>query len=236
MRLARLAVVLTVLLGAGTIHAQDSEEIVLPRQMGAINDYAAVLGSARANLEAQIETIRENFNVQIVILASIYDPFDDASTYAQRIWESWKLGKRTTLLVFVKEQTEKRWAFVLRLGEEIRELFRPEYLERFEQGLQHHLERQRIKTAIEESIKALQAMLDGSYGKPPPSAPTGLQLSWVLLVIGGLIGLGGLAVGIRAFFKNRCPRCGARLRRYRSIGRRSALYRSCPYCGYARLG
>lgn len=235
MRLARLAVALTVLLGAGTTHAQDAEEIVLPRQMGAINDYAAVLGSARAELEAQIETIRENFNVQIVILASIYDPFDDAATYAQRIWESWKLGKRTTLLVFVKEQTEKRWAFVLRLGEEIRALFRPEHVERLEQGLQHHLERQRIKTAIEESVKALQAMLDGSYGKPPPSAPPGLQLSWVLLfLIGGLIGLSGLA--LRAFFKNRCPRCGARLRRYRSLGRRSAQYRSCPYCGYARLG
>jgi uncharacterized membrane protein YgcG len=225
------------LLWAGWVWAQQNEEeIVLPRQMGAINDYAAVLGSARADLEAHIESIRENFNVQIVILATIYDPFDDPAVYAQRIWEFWKLGKRTVLLVFVKEQTKKAWAFALRLGEEVRELFRTEHLERLEQGLQHHLERQRIKTAMEESVKALQAMLDGSYGRPPPRAPTGVQLSWVVMVLGGLIGLGGLALGVRAFFRNRCPRCGARLRRYRATGRRSAQYRSCPYCGYARLG
>ncbi|MCX8103096.1 MAG: TPM domain-containing protein [Candidatus Bipolaricaulota bacterium] len=234
MRLA--AIVLTVVLGTWTVHAQENEEIVLPRQMGAINDYAAVLGGARADLEAQIETIQQNFNVQLVILATIYDPFDDAALYAQRIWESWKLGKRTALLVFVKEQTKKTWDFELRLGEEIRALFRPEHLERLERGLQHHLERQRIKTALEESVKALQAMLEGSYGQPPPSAPAGFQLSWVLILVGGLIGLGSIALGVRAFFKNRCPRCGARLRHYRSMGRRSALYRSCPYCGYARLG
>ena len=220
--------------GASLVCAQEGEEIVLPRQMGAINDYAAVLGSARADLEAHLETIKQNFNVQLVILATIYDPFDDAAVYTQRVWESWKLGKRTALLVFVKEQTQKRWEFELRLGEEIRELFRPEHLERLERGLQHHLERQRIKTALEESVKALHAMLEGSYGQPPPSAPTGVQLSWVVIVIGGLMGLGGIALGVRAFFRNRCPRCGARLRHYRSTGRRSAQYRSCPYCGYAR--
>lgn len=222
-------------LGAAVVCAQEDEGIVLPRQMGAINDYAAVIGGARADLESQIETIKQSFNVQLVILATIYDPFDNAATYAQQIWESWKLGKRTALLLFVKEQTKRQWEFELRLGEEIRELFRPDYVERMEQGLQHQLERQRIKTAIEESVKALRAMLEGSYGQPPPSAPTGVSFSWVVIVVGGLIGLGGIALGMRAFFRNRCPRCGARLRQYRAIGRRSVQYRSCPYCGYARL-
>lgn len=220
--------------GATLVCAQEDEEIVLPRQMGTVNDYAAVLGSARADLEAQIETIRENFNVQIVVLASIYDPFDDPALYAQRIWESWKLGKRTVLLAYVKEQTKNAWVFEVRLGEEVRELFRPEHLERLDQGLQHHLERKRIKTAIEESVKAIQAMLEGSYGQPPPRVPTGFQFSWVLVFVGGLIGLGGIALGVWAFFRNRCPRCGARLRSYRSTGHRSAQYRSCPYCGYSR--
>lgn len=227
-----MRVVAFVLLLGVWAQAQEDEEIVLPRQMGAINDYAAVLGSSRADLEAQIETIEQSFNVQLVVLATIYDPFDDAAVYAQRIWESWKLGKRTVLLVFVKEQTKRAWAFELRLGEEIRGLFRPEHLERLEEGLRYHLERQRIKTAMEESVKALQAMLEGSYGQPPLSAPRGVQLSWVFILLGGLIGL--IALGVRAFFRNRCPRCGARLRSYRSS--RSAQYRSCPYCGYARLG
>lgn len=220
--------------GARLIWAQEGEEIVLPRQMGAINDYAAVLGSARADLEAQIETIRENFNVQIVVLASIYDPFDDPAVYAQRIWEFWKLGKRTVFLVFVKEQTKDAWAFELRLGEEVRELFQPEQLGRLREGLQYHIERKRIKTALEESVAAVHAMLDGSYGQPPPHAPAGVQLLWVFILLGGLIGLGGIGLGVRAFFRNRCPRCGARLRSYRSTGHRSARYRSCPYCGYSR--
>ncbi len=213
------------------VSAQEGEEIVLPRQMGAINDYANVLGGARADLEAQIETIKENFHVQIVVLASIYDPFDDAAVYAQRIWESWKLGKRTVLLVFVKEQTQNVWAFEFRAGEEIRELFRPEQLGRLRDGLEYHLERQRIKTALEESVAAVQAMLDGSYGQPPPRASGEGQLLWVFVLV-GLIGLGGIALGVRAFFRNRCPRCGARLRSYRS--HHSAHYRSCPFCGYSR--
>jgi len=233
MRVATLACALA-LSGAALVCAQEGEEIVLPRQMGAINDYAAVLGSARADLEAHIEAIRENFNVTVVILASIYDPFDDAAVYAQRIWESWKLGKRTVFLVFVKEQMKNAWAFEVRLGEEIRELFQPEQLERVRDGLRYHLERKRIKTALEESVAAVHAMLDGSYGQPPPRGPTGFQLLWVFILLGGLIGLGGIALGVRAFFRNRCPRCGARLRSYRSTGHRSAPYRSCPYCGYSR--
>ena len=231
MRVATL-VCAVALSGATLVGAQEDDEIVLPRQMGAINDYAAVLGSARAEIEAHIETIKESFNVQIVILASIYDPFDNAAVYAQRIWESWKLGKRTALLVFVREQTKNAWAFEMRLGEEIRELFQPEQLGRLREGLRYHLERQRIKTALEESVKAIQAMLEGSYGQPPPRAPTGFQLWWVFVLLGGLIGLGGIALGARAFFRNRCPRCGARLRSYRSY--RSAPYRSCPSCGYSR--
>ena len=229
MRVATL-VCAVALSGATLVCAQEDDEIVLPRQMGAINDYAAVLGGARATLEARIKTIKENFNVQLVVLASIYDPFDDAAVYAQRIWESWKLGPRTVLLVFVKEQTKSAWAFALRLGEEVN--FRPEHLARLKQGLEHHLERKRIKTALEESVEAIQAMLEGSYGAPPPRVPTGFQLWWVFVLLGGLIGLGGLALGARAFFRNRCPRCGTRLRSYRSY--RNALYYSCPFCGYSR--
>ncbi len=212
--------------------AQESEEPVLPRQMGAINDYAAVLGSARADLEAQLETIRENFNVQIVVLASIYDPFDDPAIYAQRIWEFWKLGRRTVLVVFVKEQTKNAWAFEFRAGDEVRELFQPEQLSRLRDGLKYHLERKRIKTALEESVRALHAMLDGSYGQPISSATGGFGLVWVLILLGGLVGLSGIALGVRAFVRNRCPRCGTRLRSYR--GYRSAPYRSCPFCGYSQ--
>ncbi|MFN4219097.1 MAG: hypothetical protein ACK4HB_07470, partial [Candidatus Bipolaricaulia bacterium] len=146
----------------------------------------------------------------------------------------WKLGKRTVFLVFVKEQTKNAWAFELRLGEEVRELFQPEQLGRLREGLRYHLERKRIKTAIEESVKAIQAIVEGSYGQPPPRVPTGFQLLWVLMLVGGLLGLGGIALGVRAFFRNRCPRCGARLRSYSSTGHRSAPYRSCPYCGYSR--
>jgi uncharacterized membrane protein YgcG len=222
--------------------AQEDEEstVVLPRQMGTINDYAAVLGSQRAELETQLKTIQQNFDVHLVILATIFDPFDNAQLYAQRIWEFWKLGERTALLVFVKEQVKNQWVFALRLSPDLQGLFRPEHLERLEQGLRHHLERRRIKTAMEESVEALQAMLDGSYGQSPPSLPAiSFQLSWVVIALGGLIGLGGVALGLRAFLRNRCLRCGARLRSYRTTAYRRRgtrmEYRSCPYCGYSKM-
>jgi uncharacterized membrane protein YgcG len=216
--------------------AQEPEEIVLPRPMGAINDYAAVLGGARQSLEEELQTIKENFHVQIVILATIYDPYDDPPRYAQEIWGFWKLGKDTVLLVFVKEQTKNQWAFALRLGDEVRERFSSADLERMQSGLSYLLERRRVKTAIEESVKALRAMLEGSYGQPPPSVSGGQLLVWLWVVV-GLAGLGGVALGVRALLQGRCPRCGARMRVYHTYSRQGAriAYRSCPRCGYSRL-
>jgi uncharacterized membrane protein YgcG len=216
--------------------AQEPEEIVLPRPMGAINDYAAVLGGARQSLEEELQTIKENFHVQIVILATIYDPYDDPPRYAQEIWGFWKLGKDTVLLVFVKEQTKNQWAFALRLGDEVRERFSSADLERMQSGLSYLLERRRVKTAIEESVKALRAMLEGSYGQPPPSVSGGRLLVWLWVVV-GLAGLGGVALGVRALLQGRCPRCGARMRVYHTYSRQGAriAYRSCPRCGYSRL-
>jgi uncharacterized membrane protein YgcG len=216
--------------------AQEPEEIVLPRPMGAINDYAAVLGGARQSLEEELQTIKENFHVQIVILATIYDPYDDPPRYAQEIWGFWKLGKDTMLLVFVKEQTKNQWAFALRLGDEVRERFSSADLERMQSGLSYLLERRRVKTAIEESVKALRAMLEGSYGQPPPSVSGGRLLVWLWVVV-GLAGLGGVALGVRALLQGRCPRCGARMRVYHTYSRQGAriAYRSCPRCGYSRL-
>jgi uncharacterized membrane protein YgcG len=216
--------------------AQEPEEIVLPRQMGAINDYAAVLGGARQSLEEELQTIKENFHVQIVILATIYDPYDDPPRYAQEIWGFWKLGKDTVLLAFVKEQTKNQWAFALRLGDEVRERFSSADLERMQSGLSYLLERRRVKTAIEESVKALRAMLEGSYGQPPPSVSGGQLLVWLWVVV-GLAGLGGVALGVRALLQGRCPRCGARMRVYHTYSRQGAriAYRSCPRCGYSRL-
>jgi uncharacterized membrane protein YgcG len=216
--------------------AQEPEEIVLPRPMGAINDYAAVLGGARQSLEEELQTIKENFHVQIVILATIYDPYDDPPRYAQEIWGFWKLGKDTVLLVFVKEQTKNQWAFALRLGDEVRERFSSADLERMQSGLSYLLERRRVKTAIEESVKALRAMLEGSYGQPPPSVSGGQLFLWLWVVV-GLAGLGGVALGVRALLQGRCPRCGARMRVYHTYSRQGAriAYRSCPRCGYSRL-
>jgi uncharacterized membrane protein YgcG len=216
--------------------AQEPEEIVLPRPMGAINDYAAVLGGARQSLEEELQTIKENFHVQIVILATIYDPYDDPPRYAQEIWGFWKLGKDTVLLVFVKEQTKNQWAFALRLGDEVRERFSSADLERMQSGLSYLLERRRVKTAIEESVKALRAMLEGSYGQLPPRDAVGQLLVWLWVVV-GLAGLGGVALGVRALLQGRCPRCGARMRVYHTYSRQGAriAYRSCPRCGYSRL-
>ncbi len=230
------AVLVLVAASVVLVSAQESEEIVLPRQMGTINDYAAVLGGARQSLEEELQRITENFHVQIVILATIYDPYDDPQRYAQEIWGFWKLSKNTVLLVFVKEQTKNQWAFALRLGDEVRGRFSLEHLERMRAGLKYLLERRRVKTAIEESVKALRAMLEGSYGQPPPGVSGGQLFLWLWVAV-GVVGLGGVALGVRALLRGRCPRCGARMRVYHTYSRQGAriAYRSCPRCGYSRL-
>ncbi|MCS6937165.1 MAG: TPM domain-containing protein [Candidatus Bipolaricaulota bacterium] len=213
--------------------AQPEEEIVLPRQMGAINDYAAVIGPARAALQTQLDEIKKNFDVEIVILATIYDPYDDPQRFAQSIWESWGLGERTALLLFTKERPE-RWVFELKLGEALRLSLRPEHLERLRQGLRAHLERRRVQTAIEESVVALHAMLDGSYGQPPPAPRFEFDFAWLWIALGALL-LVSVFVGARTFLRALCPRCGSRMRTYHGYGTRSWItYRSCPRCGYAR--
>ncbi len=219
-------------MGAG---AQE-EEIVLPRQMGAINDYAAILSAAgRTALQKEIDQIKQNFDVQLVLLATIFDPFDDAPRFAQSIWESWQLGERTALLLFTKERAE-RWVFALRLGEALRNTIRLEHIDRLQQGLKAHLERRRVQTAMEEAVTALHAMLDGSYGQPPPAPHWEFELGWLWGVLLIMLLL-GLVFTVRVFLKNLCPRCGIRMRTYHSYGRRNApaAYRSCPRCGYARL-
>lgn len=220
---------------AAGVGAQE-EPLVLPRQMGAINDYAAVVGAGREALQQQIDAIKKNFDVQIVLLATVFDPFDDAPRFSQKIWEAWKLGERTALLLFTKEHPE-RWVYELKLSDDLRATLRAEHLERLRQGLNPHLERKRIKTAMEEAVTALQAMLDGSYGQPPPAPRWEFDFHWVWIALGGLL-LVGLIFLARRFLKNLCPRCGARLRAYRSYDSRGggrAQYRSCPRCGYARL-
>jgi uncharacterized membrane protein YgcG len=232
MRALALTGVLGVLMAVGAL-AQPEEAPVLPHQMGAINDYAAVLGPGRTALQTQLDQIKVSFDVQIVILATIYDPFDDPQRFAQSIWESWRLPERTALLLFTKEQPE-HWVFELKLGETLRTSLRTEHLERLRQGLKAHLERRRVQTAIEESVAALQAMLDGSYGQPPPAPRLDFDFAWLWVVLGVLL-FSGLLLGARAFFRTLCPRCGARMRAYRRYGTRSASsYRSCPRCGYAR--
>lgn len=213
----------------------QEEEIVLPRQMGAINDYAAVLGAGRPALQTEIDAIKQNFDVQLVILATVFDPFDDAPRFAQSVWESWQLGERAALLLFTKERAE-RWVFALRLGESLRNTIRPEHIDRLQRGLKAHLERRRIQTAMEEAVTALHAMLDGSYGQPPPAPHWEFDLGWLWIVLGIALAL-GLVFWARVWLKNLCPRCGVRMRAYRSYGRGAggAAYRSCPRCGYARL-
>ncbi|MFB6285554.1 MAG: TPM domain-containing protein, partial [Candidatus Bipolaricaulia bacterium] len=111
-RLAGIAILAFVGLALLTGAANGQEDISLPQQMGAINDYAASLGrQTREHLQSQVERLSSEANVDLAVLISLIDPFSDPARYAEAIWRQWDLGSKRSVLLVVVREAETRWAF-----------------------------------------------------------------------------------------------------------------------------
>ena len=217
----------------------------LPDRMGFINDYAnQISGSQQMLLEERLSKLKEEFGVEIVILTSIVDPFDEVATYAGRIIDAWQLGEKSILLVFARTGVDK-WSYEFYLGREATGLFQNAEgkIEKLKSKLDFLVKRKSIKAAIQDTIDGLEDLLRAKDQANATQQESGFGFSFPSLngvgyALLGIVGVLGLVFGVRSVLRKLCPRCGRRLRDYRGPARsyrRSGTYLSCPNCGYGRM-
>lgn len=232
-------------LSGGALDPPAPTPPTLPDRTGLINDYAnQISGSQQMLLEERLSKLKEEFGVEIVVLTSIVDPFDEVTTYAGRIIDAWQLGEKSVLLLFARTGTDK-WSYEFHLGHEATGLFQNAEgkIEKLKSRLDFLVKRKSIKAAIQDTIDELENILRAKdQGTATPaesrggfSLPSLNGMGYALL---GIVGVLGIVFGVRSMLRKLCPRCGRRLRDYRGPTRsyrRSGIYLSCPHCGYGRM-
>jgi uncharacterized protein len=107
---ALLAAALLWLAGAG-VHAQDVQPV--PPLSGRVIDQTATLSAAQAQaLEAKLAAVEAKRGAQIVVLLVATTLPEDIAAYAQRVADSWKIGRREVgdglLIVVAKNDRRMR--------------------------------------------------------------------------------------------------------------------------------
>ncbi len=242
-------------------HAEEEAPPPLPKAMGAINDYAAVLGKeSREQLQTWINELKTKSKINVVLLITLLDPYSDPPTLTQKIWEAWKLGGEPTIfLLFVREAD--RWAFDWKFTQDLAprlvdlslggELIR---------SMQALLNERRVGTAAMQAVERLKATLieletpesqPQAQEEPSLPAPANVPRSFVgspafWSIVGGAAGIAVIAGLIWFALTWLCPGCGGRLSRgstrtfgpsysLRSRRRRGERVYYCRRCGYLRV-
>jgi uncharacterized protein len=109
--LRRLALLLAFLFLAPALHAQDV--LPVPALTARVVDQTATLNEAqRSALEAKLAAFEAQAGPQIVVLLVPSTAPEDIASFAQRVGESWKIGRREVgdgLLIVVAKNDRKLW-------------------------------------------------------------------------------------------------------------------------------
>ena len=205
--------------------------LALPLSIGALNDYGNVLDRhGRERINALISNAKARYRINVTILASWDNPYDNIDQYAYAILNSWGLASDNTILaVFLKQG--KNWEVTVLGGEQLVHAH-PGLAAQLEAGVSDLV----VHRRIEEAMVALFSVLDSKI-RVSSTQETGTNTGSdrtaliVLLIVG---------VGLTAFVISRrvCPRCGHILHRrvrpsFRSYGSEDVVY-YCRHCGYTR--
>ena len=202
----------------------------LPQPVGPVSDYGSVLDRhGREDLLARIEQAKAKYGIDVRILASWENPFDEVDRYANAVLQAWGLGQGKTLLaVFVKVKED--WSVSVVAGQATASAH-PGLATGLRNGVASLVSHRRIQ----EAMTQLFALLDRGLAPPPTPRARGASGSAGRFV---LIGLSvGAAFGLILLILRRiCPRCGRVLRlgkrhSFSTYGRRVYF---CRRCGYTR--
>jgi len=199
----------------------------LPRPIGPVSDYGAVLDRAgRDHIGGLVTDALARHGVSVHILVSWEDPYADADRFASELLVAWALDRAATILVvFVRYGTF--WESRVRIGSETRRIF-GSIEGRLQREIAELTEHRRIEEAMVTFFAAFDRAVAGN--RRAIDARSAGMPRWVLaLAVGGAFAALAVLVHCRV-----CPRCGRILRvRPSPFGRDLRVY-YCQRCGYSR--
>jgi len=242
------------------VGADEATEPPLPQAMGAINDYAAVLGKeSRQQLQSWIDELKTKAKISVFLLITLLDPYSDPPTFTDKLWKSWQLEAEGTIFLLLAREADQ-WVFYWRSSPDVASrLASPRGNEDYGPSIQKLLGERRVGTAAMRAVEHLREKLIPSEPQPKPeqesptspsssrtasSAIVGSRVFWY--VFGGIAGAGLTGGMLWLAFVWLCPSCGGRLSRrsaqpIRSFYARGVRKRAgervyyCHRCGYRRV-
>jgi uncharacterized membrane protein YgcG len=203
----------------------------LPLPIGALNDYGNVLDRhGRERVNNLIDAAKLRYGIEVSILASWENPYDNVDRYTYEILDSWGLAVGNTILaVFAKKGRD--WEVRIVSGQQATKSY-PNLAYVLQSGIEDLVAHRRVS----EAMVALFSELDKEIGTDKQDVDTKGEGSdrglWIVLLV---VGMGGAI-----FFVSQrvCPRCGRILRRRTrpSIGsynEENVVY-YCRHCSYTR--
>ncbi len=200
----------------------------LPRPIGQLSDYGNVLDRhGRDKINSLIQTAKARYGIDVYILASWEDPFNDLDRYAVEVLNYWGIASgRTLLAVFMR--TGRDWEVRVLCGTALAASHRglAGYVRESISDLVAH---RRIREAMEAIFPAIDRNLAGVVQGATSSQGNAGRIVLVIFVV-------FLLAGAALFAHSRiCPRCGhvLRVRRTRGLYGEDVVY-YCPHCHYTR--
>ncbi len=206
-----------------------STVFALPLPIGQLNDYGNVLDRhGRDQLNALIDAARADYGIEVTILASWENPYDNIDQYTYSVLEAWGLAHGSTILaVFLK--AENGWQAKVVSGERVARAH-PDLSAVLAAGIADLVAHDRIQEAMVTLFQILDTELAPTRSTNKKSSNG--RLLAVLFLVGG--------AAAAAFFISRriCPRCGRILRTrighgFGSYASREVVY-YCRHCNYSR--
>ena len=202
----------------------------LPQPIGPLSDYGSVLDRhGKEQIQTLIGQAKASWGIDVWILASWENPYDDAQRYASSVLQAWGLSKGKTLLAaFVK--TGKDWSVGVVAGQATTSAH-PGLADAVRRGAASLVSHGQIPEAMARLFVTLDRELTPAAATSRPGRATGKTLAIVLSCAAGL--------GLVLFALRRvCPRCGRILalsgrRSSTTYGRERRVY-YCRRCGYTR--
>jgi uncharacterized membrane protein YgcG len=204
----------------------------LPRPIGQLCDYGNVLDRhGRERINALIEEAKSRSAIEVTILASWENPYEDIDRYSYALLDAWDLSRGKTLFaIFLKEG--RNWQVRVLPGDQTVVAY-PGLAASIEAGITDLVEHRRIEEAMVKFFSLLSVWISPTGDAAAPATDRSITA-----LLSGLVVLVVLVTAV--FFTSRriCPRCGhlLRVREDRAFGPRGThdVIYYCRRCGYSR--
>jgi uncharacterized protein len=189
-RPTRWLAVLVALFAAALLSAQALAQQAVPPLSGRVVDAAQMLTEAdRLRIDAQLAQVEQQRGSQIVALLVASTAPEDIASYANRVANDWKIGRKTIgdgiLIIIARDDRKLRIEVAKALEGAIPDLAAKQIID---SALVPALRQGRVADGLEAAIQKLDARIGGENLPAPSAAPGGLgkaesDFQWMDLLI-----------------------------------------------------